>query len=957
MKSKLLFGLPILAIFLGLIFYFNSNSKKNIEIEKLRAQHKFTLDNSPFNAVENLTKKERKAIALPPNAYNEQLWKLTLDPETGRPMPERTAQVQASLREERSNNRGVGGDSNNPWVSRGPNIISSNFWGINAGRTRGIMFDPNDFGGGNGDGIDYNRVFAGGVSGGLWVNNDITDINSSWNLIPGIGSNIAVTVIISDPNNPNTFYLGSGESYTSGAAIGNGIWKSTDSGSSWTNIFGGYTGTTGTQFIDGIFFINDLVARDVGTTTELYAAVAGDFHSPSSPSQFFGLSEQGLYKSVNNGSSWNKFAINEADGSPSNPNDIEIDINNNIWFTTTTSFWGYSGGKIFRSTDGLTFSLLHTLANAARTELETSQNSANTLWVLARVNGLPDLWTTTDAFATAPTQITTEPVDADTATIPAGDFTRGQAFYDLEVEADGNDNLYIGGIDLFSSSDNGVTWTQISEWYDISGFTASLVHADQHAIVFRLGTGNEKKVVFGNDGGIYYTDDITLAGGSTTAIAHRNKDYNTIQFYYGSIDDVDGADGDDIIGGTQDNGTPHVIDATSGGNTFTETFAGDGGYTEIDAGNGYVIQSYVQNDHRYVAYPTPLNFASSTLISSLGPDTGAAAGTANTQNGSFINEAVLDKNLNILYSNASFRNYNTTTGATISTTYRLERIAEFIPGGPAQANTFLSDPLMTSSPTAFKVSPYTAASTKLFIGLLNGKLLSIDNADGTPTFNDITGASFVGSISDIEFGQNESEIFVTMHNYGVPSVWFANDGGTNWFNKEGDLPDIPVKCILQNPLITNEVIIGTELGVWVTADYTQSSPTWIQSYNGMSDVKVVDLDLRSSDNVILASTFGRGMFTSQFTSSPLSTQENILANGVNLYPTVSDGQFNIESTLNFGKTNLDIYNINGQKVYTSQLELSPENPRTLDLNLSSGLYLVKFNTNDNISATKKIVIK
>ncbi len=103
-------------------------------------------------------------------------------------------------------------------------------------------------------------------------------------------------------------------------------------------------------------------------------------------------------------------------------------------------------------------------------------------------------------------------------------------------------------------------------------------------------------------------------------------------------------------------------------------------------------------------------------------------------------------------------------GATISTTYRLERIAEFIPGGPAQANTFLSDPLMASSPTAFKVSPYTAASTKLFIGLLNGKLLSIDNADGTPTFNDITGASFVGSISDIEFGQNESEIFVTMHN-------------------------------------------------------------------------------------------------------------------------------------------------------------------------------------------------
>ncbi len=957
MKKKLLFGFPILAIFLGFIVYFTYYSKKNIEIEELRALHNFALENSPFNATENLSKQERKALALPPNAYNEQLWKLTLDPQTGRPMPERTAQVQASLREERADNRGVGGDSNNPWVSRGPDIISSIYWGFNAGRTRGIMFDPNDVGAGNGDGIDYNRVFAGGVSGGLWVNNDITDINSSWTLVPGIGSNIAVTVIISDPNNPNTFYLGSGESYTSGAAVGNGIWKSTDSGVTWSNIFGGYTGTTGTQFIDGIFFINDLVARDVGATTELYAAVAGDFNAPSSPSQFFGLSEQGLYKSVDNGSNWTKFTINEANGSPSNPNDIEIDINNNIWFSTTGSFWGFNGGKIFQSTDGLTFSLKHTIANATRTELETSQNSANTLWVLARVNGLPDIWTTTDAFATSPTQITTEPVDADTGSIPASDFTRGQAFYDLEIEADGNDNLYVGGIDLFSSSDNGATWTQISEWFDIGGFTASLVHADQHAIVFRPGTGNEKKVVFGTDGGVYYTDDITLAGGSATAITHRNKDYNTIQFYYGAIDDIDGSDGDDIIGGTQDNGTPHVIDAASGGNTFNETFAGDGGYTEIDAANGYVIQSYVQNDHRYVGYPTPLNFASSTLISSPGPDPGAAGGTANTQNGSFINEAVLDKNLNILYSNATFRNYNIATGATISITYRLERIAEFIPGGPAQVNTFITDALMNSSPTAFKVSPFTTTSTKLFIGLLNGKLLRIDTADGTPTFNDITGPSFVGSISDIEFGQNESQIFVTIHNYGVTSIWFSSDGGLNWVSKEGNLPDIPVKCILQNPLIPNELIIGTELGVWATADYTKSSPTWIQSYNGMSDVKVVDLDLRSSDNVILASTFGRGMFTSQFTSSPLSIQENVLANGVNLYPSVSDGLINIKSSQNFGDTSLEILNINGQKVYSSQLELSSNRMETLNLNLSSGLYLIKLKTEDNISATKKIIIK
>ncbi len=84
--------------------------------------------------------------------------------------------------------------------------------------------------------------------------------------------------------------------------------------------------------------------------------------------------------------------------------------------------------------------------------------------------------------------------------------------------------------------------------------------------------------------------------------------------------------------------------------------------------------------------------------------------------------------------------------------------------------------------------------------------------------------TFVGSISDIEFGQSESEIFVIMHNYGVTSIWFTSDGGSNWSSKEGDLPDLPVKCILQNTQISNELIIGTELGVWATADYTQANP-------------------------------------------------------------------------------------------------------------------------------------
>ena len=244
----------------------------------------------------------------------------------------------------------------------------------------------------------------------------------------------------------------------------------------------------------------------------------------------------------------------------------------------------------------------------------------------------------------------------------------------------------------------------------------------------------------------------------------------------------------------------------------------------------------------------------------------------------------------------------------------------------------------------------------MFAGLNTGKLLKSTFANFNPIWTDISSTEFVGSISDIAFGQNEQEIFVTMHNYGVTSVWFTSDGGTNWLNKEGDLPDLPVKCILQNPLIPNEVIIGTELGVWATPDISVASPIWVQVVNGMRDVTVVDLDLKASDNTILASTHGRGMFTGQFTSVALSINDNsIISNNITVYPTISNGEITIKTSQNLGDVQFKVFNINGQKVYSSELELS-NNTQQVNLNLSSGMYFAQF-TVDNVSETKKIIIK
>ena len=51
--------------------------------------------------------------------------------------------------------------------------------------------------------------------------------------VEGIPRNLPISVLTYDPNNPNIFYAGTGEIYTGGDSIGNGLWKSTDSGNTW----------------------------------------------------------------------------------------------------------------------------------------------------------------------------------------------------------------------------------------------------------------------------------------------------------------------------------------------------------------------------------------------------------------------------------------------------------------------------------------------------------------------------------------------------------------------------------------------------------------------------------------------------------------------------------------------------------------------------------------------------
>lgn len=695
---------------------------------------------------------------------------------------------------------------------------------------------------------------------------------------------------------------------------------------------GAFTG----NLVPGKQHINAIKIRNNGGTSEVWVAAGDSFYSAANSTTFLGGPGYGLFKSTDGGASFTEIVLPlTANGNRHCPNDIEIAADNKIWVSTTSSVvFGDGGGRIFSSADGNTFISRHTVTPAGdRTQIAVSGSNADKIYVLVEdvASGEAEIYLTTNGFATAPTKLAEPATDGD---ISATDFTRGQAFYDLMIEVDPTNDaiVYIGGINLHRSSNSGSSWTAISGWLTT---TPSTVHADQHAMIFRPGSPN--MAIFGNDGGVFYASTLSGASTSSTAIAARNKGLNITQFYSMGVagtNAVSGLTGDYFAAGAQDNGTQYFGNAVAGIGPSVRSQSGDGAFTMFDQGaDKYYISNYIYNQNINLR-PLPGSTVNAKNISTEALD---------ALNGAFIAPMALDSSLDMIYAD-----YSTTAPV-----YQIRRYSNIKTLSPV-VKTNLTNALLTSPASAFAVSKYTTASTTLLVGTRLGKLLRVTNANATPTWTDITGSSFVGSISDVDFGASNNNIFVTMHNYNVVSIWYSADAGVTWQNKEGNLPDIPVKCIMQNPLNANEVIIGTELGVWYTNTFNTASPVWNQSYNGMSNVKVTDLDVRN-DNTVFAATYGRGIFSGLFTSTSLSTNDVAATMGIRVYPNPSNGILNLAIANYSGKLAVEVYDINGRNVHMQEFDnFSAQSSINMD-NLQAGIYVVQLK-GDNLNYSQKVLL-
>lgn len=1075
------------------------------QVKKLRKKHAYYLAHNKLNKTLAMSEDERMAHGLPPNKYLEQEWLNTMNPALGRPTPENLGVIRAQLEQDRAESRIVGDAAANPWQERGPNNVG--------GRTKAIMFDPTDTAG--------NTVIAGGISGGLWKNTNISSSTTAWTRITTLPEHLNVQNITADPNNSSIWYVGTGETYT-GDANGNGIWKTTDAGASWTRVFGGgtpvssttstiynlnifapsnagvirgystslasfgpppfdlggnklivlvndgsttptATATSGTvddacqaltagsltgkialirrgggctfeskalvaqnagaigviimnnvtggvigmadsglgaliptvmiskedgdllvanltnltgnfaptipgQFsgtaVSGIQFINDIAIKNMGSgLSEIYAAV-GDAYNAG----YINSSTYGLYKSTNGGTTWTgplSLPVT-ASGNKTCPFDLEIAGTGTIWLSTTDSTtFNDGGGQIFASTNnGLTWTLKYTVTGGTRTEIEasTSTTTNDVIYVLAQITPVSPatketvMYKTTNGFSTAPTLIT-PPASNDSRDTTYG-FTGGQAFYDMFIEVDPTNDakIYVGGLNVHKSTNSGGNWTQITD-----GYNANNVHGDLHAMTFKPGTPDT--ALFGNDGGVYYCASLTAATSTSAAITSRNVGFNVTQFVGVAVSPlgVGTNTGDFFVAGAQDNGSnyfPSSKSTSTGVTTGTvsgsnEVQGGDGGIPlfkqdATTSASSYYVTNYVYNDNMNVRglnglVKKELNFSSESF-------------------GQFYPAMSLDSSNNILYSDA-------TDGT--NRTYQVRRYTGLAGTGSITAfigKTLLVNALLTAYPTALSVGK--VPSTTLYIGTSNSKLLKLVNANtvaaaGTGWSDISVGSGFVGTISDIEFGVNDSQIFVTLKNYGTTNIWYTPNGGTNWYSIEGDLPDMPVHTILQNPLNRAEVMVGTELGVWYADTFNPATSAtqvlnWKQAYNGMSGVKVTDLDLQPNLPTaptaynVFAATYGRGVFSGPLTAAPLATEDFSNSKGVSIYPNPSNGQFNININQYSGKVNIQVADLNGREVYASKNEMF-NSEKAVDLKmLESGIYVLRISGED-LNYSQKII--
>lgn len=693
------------------------------------------------------------------------------------------------------------------WAELGPGNIG--------GRTRALVIHP----------TDANTMYTGAASGGVWKT---TDGGSSWKPLTDLLANLAVNSLAIDTTNPNVIFAGTGEGYfNTGSIRGAGIFKTIDGGANWVRL----TATAGPDF----YYVNDLII------------------SPLNNQRIYAATNNGVWRSLDGGTNWERILEIVTFGGCLDLA-IRTDQSTDYIFAAIGQF---QSGTVLRNKDAGGSGNWETVlqeSGMTRTSLAISQSNQNIIYASAsgvvpntqigllaifRSDNGGDSWTA-KVRANDPKKLNTVlfswTLDAFRQICRIGpERMLSTGWYSNSIAVDPLDpnRVWVGGVDLFRSDDGGANWGLASySWLDAD--QPQYAHAHHHKIVFHPhfnGADNRTMIVVG-DGGIYKTDDARAATAtnddapcdpsqSLVRWTTLNRNYAATQFIHGAVT----PDGQNYIGGAAGFGFLSGSDE-GGANGWRHLIGNDGGYVVIDPAKPSTIYT--------------LNTGGLIRKSTDGGKTFAVATNWLFPSGfPFGSPIVADPSDAGRLWTAGNSLWRTTNGASDWTQVGLA---------------------FQSSFSAIAVSP--TDSNFVLAGNTSGQIWRLPNALNSSIGT--TSSPRSGYISWLVFDPIESNIvYATYSTFGGKHVWRSLDGGQNWLTLDGvgtgALPDVPVHCLVVDPVNRRRLFIGTDVGVFVSLD---GGVSWAMEM-GLPNVTTESLAINTTVNgkiQLFAFTYGRGVW-------------------------------------------------------------------------------------------------
>ncbi len=715
------------------------------------------------------------------------------------------------------------------------------------------------------------------------------DGGTSWHPVFDDKIRLSIGDLAFDPNNGNVVYAATGDPNISGFPfIGDGIYKSIDSGKTWSNI-----GLNETRVLSHVKISNQ-------NSDVIYASSMGIPFEKSI--------HRGVFKTIDGGNSWSQVLfINDSTGVA----DLVVHpTNHNIVFATgwnrvRNNYRSVVAGpdaKIFKSTDGgNTWKVLRNGLpedRSSRIGIDISQSNPNILYACytdADDFNLKGVFKSTDGG-----ENWTALNIGEVAGLERGIYGGfGWYFGKIRINPLDHNDVFILGVDMYRSKNGGLNWSlAVPPWWTYE------VHADKHDLIF-----NNDNMYLTTDGGAYKANIF-------------NEDWQdienipTTQFYRVEYNPHNP---DSYYGGAQDNGT-------SGGNATTineweRIYGGDGFQPIFHPYDAEIFYVETQNGGLAVTTNGGQNFI------------GANFGISGDDPRNWDMPIMMSQyDPNILYTGTN-KIYINENGAAVE----WKAISSDL--------TDPSSPFLRHNISTIHESPldpnYIAAGT-------SDGLVWVTKDQGQNWIN-ISGGLPSRYVSSIIFSsENENTIYVSYTGYrdndNTPYIYKTENLGATWTSIQGDMPAIAINNILILPSdrlsLTGVLVIATDAGVYISRNEGRN---WTRLGNNMPYITVYDVAFNPSLNQVIAGTFGRSIQSfdlSQINYPIISSTTTSHIVDFKVYPSVVFQDQNITIAHNIDHMVFEIFNANG-KVVNMHIPTTTNITKVNVGALPMGLYFVK----------------